>query len=310
MNRPSLKQLEAFYCAATCANFATAAERLHLSVSSLSKRVTELEQVLGQPVFDRSGHKAVLTHSGQRLLPEALKVLDAMAALQRGFSTDQGLSGRCRFGVGDLSALTWLPRFVARIRQQHPGLDVEPYVDVGAVLEQRVAKGELDFAVIAGRSSRSNVLSHPVGEARFQWVAAPATVHGMGTLTPQLLQSVPLVTLPSGAGTTRILDDWLLAQGITLERRIVCNSWAAVAGMLREGLGIGFLPEGWAAQPGPAANTLVVLDSSPALARLPYALQWRRDDTRALITQMRALLLECVDFAGPGAYSIGEGCYR
>ena len=44
----TLKQLEAFYWAATCASFAVAAERLHLSVSSLSKRIAELEEALGQ----------------------------------------------------------------------------------------------------------------------------------------------------------------------------------------------------------------------------------------------------------------------
>ena len=52
----TLKQLEAFYWAATCASFAVAAERLHLSVSSLSKRIAELEDALGRPLFDRSGH--------------------------------------------------------------------------------------------------------------------------------------------------------------------------------------------------------------------------------------------------------------
>ncbi|POM21335.1 hypothetical protein CSX04_02771 [Burkholderia cepacia] len=45
MATPTLKQLDAFYWAATCANFSTAAQRLHLSVSSLSKRINELEQV-------------------------------------------------------------------------------------------------------------------------------------------------------------------------------------------------------------------------------------------------------------------------
>ena len=44
----TLKQLEAFYWAATCASFAVAAERLHLSVSSLSKRIAELEEALGR----------------------------------------------------------------------------------------------------------------------------------------------------------------------------------------------------------------------------------------------------------------------
>lgn len=296
MTTPTLKQLEAFYGAATCANFATAAERLHLSVSSLSKRIAELEQALGHTVFDRSGHKAVLTHDGNRLLPAALVVLDAVAALQGTFATEKGLTGRCSFGVGELSALTWLPKFVARVRKQHPGLKIEPCVDVGAVLERRVDKGELDFAVIAGRSSRSGVLSHPIGVAQFAWMASPAVTDSARTLTPALLRRLPLITLPPGAGTTRILDDWLLGQGVTAEQRIECNNWIAIAGMLREGLGIGFLPQGWAMASSPA-KPLQVLQSQPPLAPLHYAFQWRRDDTRSLIGAMRELVAECVDFS-------------
>lgn len=49
----TLKQLEAFYWAATCVNFTVAAERVHLSVSSLSKRIAELEASLGVELFDR-----------------------------------------------------------------------------------------------------------------------------------------------------------------------------------------------------------------------------------------------------------------
>src|SRR5574337_1527080 len=78
MPMPSIKQLEAFWWAATCANFATAAQRVHLSVSSLSKRIAELEAALGQTLFDRSGHRAVLTEAGERLLPATLGVLNAM----------------------------------------------------------------------------------------------------------------------------------------------------------------------------------------------------------------------------------------
>ena len=70
-----------------------------------------------------------------------------------------GLVGRCRFGVGELTALTWLPRLIGVVRAAHPGLVLEPYVDIGQVLEQRVADGELDFAVIAGRSSRVGIAS-------------------------------------------------------------------------------------------------------------------------------------------------------
>ena len=296
MPTPSVKQLEAFWWAATCANFATAAQRVHLSVSSLSKRITELESALGQVLFDRSGHRAVLTEAGERLLPAALDVLNAMAALGQALDTRAALTGHCRFGVGDLSALTWLPAFVAAARQAHPHLVLEPCVDVGGVLERRLDDGELDFAVIAGRSSRSSLLSQPVGAARFAWAAAPG-LPGAGRLgAGALLQRHALVTLPPNAGTTRLLDDWLLAHRATVRERILCNSWGAVAGMLRAGVGVGFLPAGWIGTLG-----LRAVGGRAPLAPLHYAFQWRRGDARALIPAMQRLAQAQVDFSAPPA---------
>ena len=294
MSQPSIKQLEAFWWAATCANFATAAERVHLSVSSLSKRIAELEATLGQPLFDRSGHRAVLTVAGERLLPATLGVLNAMAALGQALDARAALAGRCRFGVGDLSALTWLPAFVAAARQAHPRLALEPCVDVGGVLERRLADGELDFAVIAGRSSRGELLSQPVGVARFAWAAAPALPGAGRAGAAALLQRHPLVTLPQGAGTTRLLDDWLLANGATVHERIACNSWGAVAGLLRQGVGVGFLPADWVDALG-----LRAVGARTPLAPLHYTFQWRRGDARALIAALRPLAQARVDFQLP-----------
>lgn len=292
MPTPSIKQLEAFWWAATCANFSTAADRVHVSVSSLSKRIAELESVLGQPLFDRSGHRAVLTEAGERLLPAALDVLQAMTALGQAADARAALTGRCRFGVGDLSALTWLPAFVAAAQQAHPRLALEPVVDVGSVLERRLADGELDFAVIAGRSSRSSLLSQPVGAAHFTWAAAPG-LPGAGRMgAGALLQRHALVTLPPGAGTTRLLDDWLLAHRVTVHERILCNSWGAVAGMLRAGVGVGFLPAGWVRTLG-----LHAVGGRTPLAPLHYAYQWRRGDTRALVAAMLRLAQAQVDFS-------------
>ncbi|AOK25277.1 LysR family transcriptional regulator [Burkholderia ubonensis] len=294
MATPTFKQLDAFYWAATSANFATAAQRLNLSISSLSKRINELEQATGRVLFDRSGHRAVLTEDGETLLPAAIRVLESVAALQDAFAQDKGLTGRLSFGVGELSALTWLPRFVAAVQKLHPQLKLEPYVDVGAVLEAKVDAGELDFAVIAGRSSRGSILSQQVTEARFAWMASERLVGSARTLTPALLERHPLVTLPAGAGTTHILDEWLLATGVNHARRITCNNWSALAGMMREGVGIGFLPADWAAAHTDAA--LVRLASKPALSPLPYAFQWRRGDMRGLIPSMLALVRQYADF--------------
>lgn len=295
----TLKQLEAFYWAATCANFAVAAQRLHLSISSLSKRIAELEESLRHPLFDRSGHKAELTDAGKQLLPKARDLLESAAALKNVFAGNEGLSGYCRFGVGELSALTWLPKLIAEARKAHPRLVLEAYVDVGAVLEQKVDKGELDFAVIAGRSSRQTILSQPVTQSHFVWMASPVLAGRARTMTERLLRSHPLISQPAGAGTTRIIDDWLLSQGVTAEERIVCNNWGAITGMLIEGVGVGILPKGWAATLA-KRKLLYAMKSEPELAPLPYSYQWRRDDARPVIGQMRSLVQSIADFSISG----------
>jgi DNA-binding transcriptional LysR family regulator len=291
----TFKQLEAFYWAATCANFAIAAERVHLSVSSLSKRIVELEESLGVSLFDRSGHRAVLTEAGQGLLPRALELLDGAAAVRNAFAPGAGLIGRCAFGVGELSALTWLPRFIAQVRARYPKLVLEPYVDVGAVLEAKVDNGELDFAIIAGRSSRQTVLSQPITQAQFVWTAAPVLADQYHDLRAMLGGRQPIIALPPGAGTTRLIDDWLLAHRVAAVERINCNNGGAIAGMLIASVGVGILPEGWARKLE-RENLLRILTDEHALTPLTYSFQWRRGDSRPLVSQMQAQAAEVADF--------------
>ena len=298
----TLKQLEAFYCAATCASFAVAAQRLHLSVSSLSKRISELEDSLGMRLFDRAGHRAALTDAGSELLPRAQALLQAAEALRHGLGRQSGLHGTCRFGVGELTALTWLPKLVARIRTAHPALALEPNVHIGEVLERRVEAGELDFAIVAGRSSRSTIASYPIAEARFRWCASARVAGRAATLSPSLLADVPLVTLPPGAGTMRILEDWLAAAGAETGPRITCNHWGAVAGLLAEGLGVGFLPQGWA-RALEKRGVLRLLESRQALGSLRYSFQCRRDDPRPLVQAMRELSAQAADFSAGALFS-------
>jgi DNA-binding transcriptional LysR family regulator len=87
----------------------------------------------------------------------------------------------------------------------------------------------------------------------------------------------------------------LLTQGVTAEQRLVCNHWGAVAGLLVEGQGLGFLPEGWARSLS-RRGQLRILSSTPPLAPLSYAFQWRRDDVRPVVSCMRELALKTADF--------------
>lgn len=291
----TLKQLEAFYWAATCSTFAMAAERVHLSVSSLSKRIVELEMSLGQPLFDRSGHRAALTDAGARLLPQARALLQQAEHLRQDIGQAKGLGGPCRIGVGELTALTWLPRLVNAINEAHPKLELSIQVDIGEALAERLDRGELDVAVIAGRSSRSGLLCTPMTHATFTWCARPDVAARLTAMDAAALQVHTLVTLPPGSGVTHLLDEWLRQIGAQARRRLICNHWGAIVGLLVHSGGIGLLPVGWAAALC-GRGILAELDSPVALGALDYALHSRRDDLRPLVQALRDITAHVADF--------------
>ncbi|WP_041676432.1 LysR family transcriptional regulator [Ramlibacter tataouinensis] len=294
----TLKQLEAFYWAASVASFAVAAGRLHVSQSTLSKRIAELEGQLRRPLFDRSGHRAVLTEAGGQLLPLARRMLGLAEEMRAQAADSGGLRGHCRFGVGELAALTWLPDLVAGLRARHPDLVLEPQVDLGAALERRLESGELDFAVVAGYSSRSTVASQAIAEVHFSWAAAPALVGPRRTVDARLLQEAALITMPAAAGPTRMLEHWLAVNNLEAGRRLTCNNLAAIAGLIAAGVGIGLFPQGWLRQMADR-QAVVELRSRPALPPLQYTFQWRRDDSRPLLARMREAVAQTVDFTKP-----------
>lgn len=291
----TLKQLEAFYWAATCPTFAVAAEKIHLSVSSLSKRISELEAALDRPLFDRHGHRAVLSEAGALLLPRARELLIAAERLLDDVRRVDLSSGRIRIGVGELTAMTWLAHFMRRIHEDRPNLGLEAVIAVGGNLEQQLSACELDVAIVAAKSSNPAISSAPISKAHFCWYGSKGVGCSDTVITQDIFDQAPLISLPIQSGITRLVDDWLRATDIVVPRRIVCNHWGAIAGLVREGLGVGVLPRGWASSIE-GLYGVRVLRCEPALPSLEYFVQWRSDDYRSLVLHLRRLAEETANF--------------
>lgn len=78
----SLEALEALDAIDRHGSFAAAAKALHRVPSALTYTVQKLEQDLDVQLFDRSGHRAVLTEAGQELLREGRHLLAAVGSLE------------------------------------------------------------------------------------------------------------------------------------------------------------------------------------------------------------------------------------
>lgn len=295
----TLKQLEAFYLAANLGSFAIAAERLHVTQSSLSKRIAELESSIGKDLFDRTSKRAQLTDAGARLLPSIAKMLELQASLRDTAADGQTLTGTCRFGISELGALTWLPALVARVRREHPELVLQPYVDLARRLEKQVVRGELDFAVVPGPAEDPQIASQTVSRLQFTWAASPNRFRASAVLAVEALEQHPIITMTEGSGLTRAFEGWATEQSVRAQKILACNSLMAIVGLTVADLGISFLPRDFV-EPWVKRGSLVALSSIPPLPELNYCFMQRLDDVRPTVIAMKKHVLEAADFSASG----------
>jgi DNA-binding transcriptional LysR family regulator len=298
----TLKQLEAFYWAAKLGTFAIAARRLHVTQSSLSKRVAELESDLGHALFDRNSRRATLTAAGEILLEKAGPMLEIERDIRSSLEQQaQGVSGACRFGLTELSATTWFPAMAARLAQEHPTITLEPEVGLSRALESAVQRGDLDVAATVGPVSSALIASKVIAELEFVWTASPSRLRRRTLLTAELFALQPVINNAHDSGLTAVFEDWSATNGIRAARTIPCNSRAAIIALTVAGVGISFQPRRYV-QPLFNRGLLVPLESEPPLPTLPYRLIWRRDDDRKLVQVMRELVEQEADFGAENLF--------
>jgi len=70
-----LRHLRYFTALADCLNFTRAAERVHVTQSTLSHQIRQLEDEVGRPLFERVGKRVVLTDAGELFQSYAMRAL-------------------------------------------------------------------------------------------------------------------------------------------------------------------------------------------------------------------------------------------
>ena len=94
-----LRNLISFIRAAELQSFSKTAEQLGYSQSAVTMQLKQLEEELGIPLFERIGKRVKLTQAGERFLPRALEVLEAVGRAQQVAQEPERPGGRLRIGT-------------------------------------------------------------------------------------------------------------------------------------------------------------------------------------------------------------------
>lgn len=143
-----LDQARTFLAIAAHGSFLEAAKRLHLTQSTVSARIANLESDLGATLFVRNRAGASMTPAGRRFLRHA-KTLVLTAEQAR---HDVGLPSRYRASlrIGGRIALWegFLPRWVGWMRRTAPDVSVQAEIGFEEDLMRRLIEGTLDLGLM------------------------------------------------------------------------------------------------------------------------------------------------------------------
>jgi DNA-binding transcriptional LysR family regulator len=292
----TFKQLEAVFWVVKLGGFSPAAQKLHTTQSAVSKRVQELEALFRTPIFDRSQRAARLTETGEEVYLAAERLLDEREVLVQRATGTNVQERRVRVGVTEVTAMTWLPRFVDNIQERYPRVNIDPDVDTGLRLRDKLLASEIDLMIAADTFSEPRFKVTPVGKLPLQWMCKPGLVaHDGKPLKVQMLKNHRILTQGPQSGTGVLFHDWFKAHGLTSADHVVSNSLIALIGLTVTGFGVSYLPPA-AVQPMVDQGLLEVLDVKPTLPDARYAAVIRRDQRSSLLTSIVAIAKECCDF--------------
>jgi len=266
----TFRQLAVFAEVARQGSVLRAAEALHLTPPAVSLQIKEVENQVGQTLFDRSGRRMTLTTAGEYFLSYARKLLatlkeaeDAMARLSR---LESG-----RLTIGMVSAAKYfLPQLLAKFHAEHPAVEVRLRLggrdDLGAMLQA----GEADLCVM-GRAPRDLACrAEPFAMHPHVLITSPAHRFARSEGVPAAaLAGEPFIVREAESGTRLILQEFLNEHRIQPAFVMEMASNEAIKQAVMAGMGVSLL----------SLHTIALewsngLIAAPSVEGLPMVRRW------------------------------------
>lgn len=232
-----LRQLKYFKEACELGNFSEAARSLHISQSTLSQQIKQLEEELDVLLFDRIGKRIVPTEAGLAFLPYASKVICEAESGKQIIRDLKGLEyGKLYIGVtyslGPL-LLTAL-RFFTKV---YPKIQVSITFATSEELLKQLDNNELDFMLsFHPEGMLEPVDAIPLFSSRLYFVVHEShPLSSLSAITLKRLSQTPLILPAQGFATRKKIDMLCRQNHLSLNVGIEINDVHTILHALSDG---------------------------------------------------------------------------
>jgi DNA-binding transcriptional LysR family regulator len=239
-----LNSLVVFATVVEANSFSEAARRLNMPISTISRRVAELEDHLGARLLERSTRNLRLTELGAEVLEHAIRTAEIGEAVENIVSNRLStVSGTLRLSAPPTVSDTLLAPVVTAFQASYPNVRVQIFITDRWI--DHIAEG-IDLAFRLGSLKDSSLVARKILTYRRQLVASPDYLKNCRSPeAPRDLLDHPLLAFwrrEPEASWTFIHKDGGGSESITFQPRLAINDFAGLLPALLSGGGIGELP--------------------------------------------------------------------
>lgn len=229
-----LRHLRYFIALAGSLNFTRAAERVHVTQSTLSHQIRQLEEEIGQRLFDRVGKRVVITAAGEIFLDYATRALREIdQGLGQLKQSAASITGELRVGTTHTFNQSFIPECMATFLRHHPTVQLVIEELAADTIAARLEARELDLGVAYRPESNSTLRFEPLFNEELVLVVSDAhPLANRKRIRMIELHREPMVLLPASFSTRRLLNECFAASGAEPSIVAETNTIAAMLGMV------------------------------------------------------------------------------
>ena len=269
--RYDLYSLTLFLAVADSGSIAQAAASHNIVASAVSKRIADLEALIGTALFYRQQRGVVMTHAGHELLRHARALNNQIACLDAAMSEfAEGSKGTVRIAANTSSITQFLPEDLSAFATDYPDIQIQLVELFSTEVVAAVRNGASDIGICSGLTDPAD-LAVTLYRRDTLVLATPAG-HPLADCNKVSLADIldhDLVSLQNGSSIRAFIDARAEEVGREVRTRVQVVSFDGVRRMVQARLGVAILPYGAVATYlGPSDLAMVPISDSWASREL------------------------------------------
>ncbi|MFC6670479.1 HTH-type transcriptional activator IlvY [Marinobacterium aestuariivivens] len=270
------RSLQLFLSLSETLHFGRSSEACHISPSTLSRTLKQLEESLGVQLFERDNRTVTLTHEGRLFQQYAREALAQWDLIRNSLLAEAAeLHGEISMYCSVTASYSFLYEILSRFRHDYPRIEIKLHTGDPDQSIARALAGDEDIAIAARPDSLPAGLDFkPIAASPLLFIAPQGdlgfALPPAGESAAEHWSDVPMI-LPEGGVARDRVDEWFRAIGIRphIYAQIAGNE--AIVSMVSLGFGIGVVPR-LVLENSPLAERVQILDARPELAPLEVGL--------------------------------------